>query len=104
MPCGAIAVATRCRRGEAATHGGATGAASGWRGRSAAGRMLTNLRTRRRGVKSELVEENERAGPSARMTRRSLRSSKAEAVEAAQEVPSAAGPSQSTRPSKRRKK
>ncbi|XP_052139200.1 uncharacterized protein LOC127757675 [Oryza glaberrima] len=60
-------------------------------------------RTRRRGVKSELVEENERAGPSARMTRRSLRSSKAEAVEAAQEVPSAAGPSQSTRASKRRK-
>ncbi len=60
-------------------------------------------RTRRRGVKSELVEENERAGPSARMTRRALRSSKAEAVEAAQEVPSAAGPSQSTRASKRRK-
>ncbi|KAF0889056.1 hypothetical protein E2562_021112 [Oryza meyeriana var. granulata] len=59
-------------------------------------------RTRHRGVKSELVEENERTGPSARMTRRSLRSSKAEAVEAAREVPSA-GPSQSTRASKRRK-
>uniref|UniRef100_A0A0D9XWI4 Non-structural maintenance of chromosomes element 1 homolog n=1 Tax=Leersia perrieri TaxID=77586 RepID=A0A0D9XWI4_9ORYZ len=59
-------------------------------------------RTRRRGIKSELLEENERTGSSTRTTRRSLRSAKAEAVEIAQ-VAASAGPSQSTRASKRRK-
>ncbi|KAG8050737.1 hypothetical protein GUJ93_ZPchr0009g1301 [Zizania palustris] len=59
-------------------------------------------RTRRRGVKSEPVEENERTDPSATMPRRSLRSNKAEAVKVAQEAPPT-GPSQSTRSSKRRK-
>ncbi|KAL6595424.1 hypothetical protein ACP70R_047764 [Stipagrostis hirtigluma subsp. patula] len=63
----------------------------------------SSSRKRRRGVKAELVEENENAGPSTTMHRRSLRSAKAEAVEAAQEA-SSAGASQPTRTSKRRKK
>uniref|UniRef100_A0A0A9ESE9 Uncharacterized protein n=1 Tax=Arundo donax TaxID=35708 RepID=A0A0A9ESE9_ARUDO len=60
-------------------------------------------RKRRKGVKAELVEDNERAGLSTTMPRRRLRSTKAEAVEAAQEAPSA-GASEATRTSKRRKK
>ncbi|KAL6640734.1 hypothetical protein ACP70R_021857 [Stipagrostis hirtigluma subsp. patula] len=63
----------------------------------------SSSRKRRRGVKAELVEENENAGPSTTTHRRSLRSAKAEAVEAAQEA-SSAGASQPTRTSKRRKK
>ncbi|KAL6597417.1 hypothetical protein ACP70R_046857 [Stipagrostis hirtigluma subsp. patula] len=63
----------------------------------------SSSRKRRRGVKAELVEENENAGLSTTMHRRSLRSAKAEAVEAAQEA-SFAGASQPTRTSKRRKK
>jgi non-structural maintenance of chromosomes element 1 len=62
-------------------------------------------RKRRKGVEAELVEENENAGPSTTaMPRRSLRKTKAEAVEAAQEEASSAGASQPTRTSKRRKK
>ncbi|XP_062204660.1 uncharacterized protein LOC133906702 isoform X2 [Phragmites australis] len=60
-------------------------------------------RKRRKGVKAELVEENENIGPSTAMPRRILRSTKAEALEVAQEE-SSAGASQPTRTSKRRKK
>ncbi|TKV91138.1 hypothetical protein SEVIR_9G074900v4 [Setaria viridis] len=60
-------------------------------------------RKRRKRVKAELVEENDNAGPSTAVPRRTSRSMKAEAVEAAQEA-SSAGASQATRTSKRRKK
>ncbi|XP_062183454.1 uncharacterized protein LOC133887495 [Phragmites australis] len=60
-------------------------------------------RKRRKGVKAELVEENENAGPSMAMPRRNLRSTKAEAVEVAQEASSAVA-LQPIRTSKRRKK
>ncbi|TKW07630.1 hypothetical protein SEVIR_7G319532v4 [Setaria viridis] len=60
-------------------------------------------RKRHNQVKAELVEENDNAGPSTALPRRSSRSIKAEAVEAAQEA-SSAGASQATRTSKRRKK
>ncbi|CAL5098501.1 unnamed protein product [Urochloa decumbens] len=58
---------------------------------------------KRKKVKAELVEENDNAGPSTAVPRRTSRSTKAEAVEAAKEA-SAAGASQPTRTSKRRKK
>ncbi|XP_066357085.1 uncharacterized protein [Miscanthus floridulus] len=58
---------------------------------------------KRKRVKAELVEENNNAGPSTEVPRRTLRSAKAEAVEAAQEA-SSAGASQPGRGSKRRKK
>ncbi|GJN13904.1 hypothetical protein PR202_gb00660 [Eleusine coracana subsp. coracana] len=62
-------------------------------------------RKRRKGVKAELVEENENAGPStAAMPRRGLRRTKAEAVGAAHQEASSAASSQPTRASKRRKK
>lgn len=59
---------------------------------------------KRRRVKAELVEENDIAGPSTEVprTRRTLRSAKAEAVEADQEASSTAA-SQPGRGSKRRK-
>ncbi|CAN6373937.1 unnamed protein product [Urochloa humidicola] len=57
----------------------------------------------RKRVKAELVEENDNAGPSTAVPRRTSRSAKAEAVEAAKEA-SSAGASQATRTSKRRKK
>ncbi|OEL23619.1 hypothetical protein BAE44_0015360 [Dichanthelium oligosanthes] len=57
---------------------------------------------RRRRVKAELVEDNDNAGPSTAVPRRTSRSAKAEAVEAAQEA-SSAGTLQATRTSKRRK-
>ncbi|CAD6270726.1 unnamed protein product [Miscanthus lutarioriparius] len=60
-------------------------------------------RKKRKRVKAELVEENNNAGPSTEVPRRTLRSAKAEAVEAAQEA-SSAGASQPGRGSKRRKK
>ncbi|CAL5081211.1 unnamed protein product [Urochloa decumbens] len=60
-------------------------------------------RKKRKQVKAELVEENDNAGPSTAVPRRTSRSTKAEAVEAAKEA-SAAGASQATRTSKRRKK
>ncbi|TVU27176.1 hypothetical protein EJB05_29763 [Eragrostis curvula] len=60
-------------------------------------------RKRRKGVKAELVEENENAGPStAAMPMRGSRKTKAEAVEAAQES-SAAGASQPTGTLRRKK-
>ncbi|CAL5088581.1 unnamed protein product [Urochloa decumbens] len=60
-------------------------------------------RKKRKQVKAELVEENDNAGPSTAVPRRTSRSTKAEAAEAAKEA-SAAGASQATRTSKRRKK
>ncbi|CAL4897071.1 unnamed protein product [Urochloa decumbens] len=60
-------------------------------------------RKKRKRVKAELVEENDNAGPSTAVPRRTSRSTKAEEVEAAKEA-SAAGASQPTRTSKRRKK
>ncbi|AQK38808.1 uncharacterized protein LOC100274498 [Zea mays] len=62
-------------------------------------------RKKRSRVKAELVEENDIAGPSTEVprTRRTLRSAKAEAVEADQEASSTAA-SQPGRGSKRRKK
>ncbi|XP_066383115.1 uncharacterized protein [Miscanthus floridulus] len=60
-------------------------------------------RKKRKRVKAELVEENNNAGPSTEVPRRTLRSAKAEAVEAAQGA-SSAGASQPGRGSKRRKK
>lgn len=62
-------------------------------------------RKKRGRVKAELVEENDIAGPSTEVprTRRTLRSAKAEAVEADQEASSTAA-SQPDRGSKRRKK
>ena len=60
-------------------------------------------RKKRKRVKAELVEENNNAGPSTEVPRRTLRSAKAKAVEAAQEA-SSAGASQPGRGSKRRKK
>uniref|UniRef100_A0A0A9D488 Non-structural maintenance of chromosomes element 1 homolog n=1 Tax=Arundo donax TaxID=35708 RepID=A0A0A9D488_ARUDO len=66
---------------------------------------LANSSSRKthKGIKAELVKENENAGPSTAMPRRRLRSTKTGAVEAAQEA-SSAGASQATRTSKRRKK
>lgn len=61
-------------------------------------------RKRRKRVKAELVEENGDAGPSTAVPRRTLRSAKAEAVEAAAQEASSAGASQPVRVSKRRKK
>ncbi|KQJ92457.1 non-structural maintenance of chromosomes element 1 homolog [Brachypodium distachyon] len=61
---------------------------------------VRSSRKRRKGVKAELVEEAERAGPSSAMPRRSSRRAKAEV---AQEASSSAVASQPTRSSRRRK-
>lgn len=65
-----------------------------------ANRPSRKSRTR---VKAELVEENNNAGQSTAVPRRTMRRAKAEAVEAAQEA-SSAGASQATGASRRRKK